>query len=122
LLTPQGDTFTTMRKWLCFACLALLLGCTKPKATTPALTPETAAELLRYDHKADAWLTYVKNRQSAACQYKLNLPDQTTQPTEVDVQDIVFCGAAPASREFQAAVHFQYDAASGRWLLTRFSS
>ncbi len=77
--------------------------------------------MLRYDHKAETWLTFVK-KNNPGCGYKIDLPDQTAHPTEIDVENIVFCGAAPGPREFQATVQFQYDPAAGRWVLSRFSS
>lgn len=92
-----------------------------PKATVPALNPEQANELLRYSPKAADWLTYVR-KQNPGCAYHIDLPDQASQPTEIDLDHIMWCGAAVSPREFDASVVFIYDKASGTWKLQRFSS
>jgi hypothetical protein len=100
---------------------AILFSCGSPKPTTPALTPQTAAALLQYNNKAKDWLTYVK-KQNPACEYKLDLPDQTSQPTSIDLDHIVYCAGRPSPKEFDASVSFVYDKAAGRWVITRFAS
>lgn len=104
-----------------FAFTLLLLSCTPPKPATPALTPGAAAELLHYNPKAETWMTYVK-KQNATCEYKLNLPDQTSQPTSIDLDHIVLCGNRPSPKEFDASVSFVFDQNSQKWMITRFSS
>lgn len=99
----------------------LLAACTPPKPKTPALTPETAAQLLHYNNKALNWMTYVK-KQNASCEYKLDLPDQTSGPTEIDLSHIVLCGNRPSPKEFDASVSFAFDPQTQKWVLTRFSS
>ena len=101
--------------------LLVLAGCSAPKPTIPALTPGEAAELLHYNNKAVNWMMYVK-KQNAACDYKLDLPDQTTQPTSIDLDHIVVSSGRPAPRELDAAVSFAYDKDTQKWSITRFSS
>jgi len=40
------------------------------------LNPQQAGELLHYNNKAQDWLKFVR-RQKAACDYRLELPDQS---------------------------------------------
>ena len=111
-----------MAKLLC--CLSpvfLLAACAPPKSKTPALTPETAAQLLHYNNKAQTWLTYVK-KQNAACDYKLDLPDQTSAPTQVDLDHIVVCANRPSPKEYDASVSYAFDPDSQKWIISRFSS
>ncbi len=111
-----------MREFCLVASLVFLAGCGgTPKPTVPSLNPEQAAELLHFDHKADAWITYVK-KHNPACGYKLTLPDQATHPTEIDMNHIVSCGNAPSPKEFDATVVFTYDQAAQKWVVSRFSS
>jgi len=99
----------------------LMLGCSSPPPPTPSLNPEQAMSLLQFDHKADSWMTFVK-KNNPACGYKINLPDQSAHPTEIDIDHIVWCGNAPSPKEFDASVVFVYDKATQRWTISRFSS
>jgi hypothetical protein len=102
----------------------LLLGAcggAPPKPITPALTPEIAAQLLHYNGKAAVWLAHVK-KQNPSCDYKLDLPNQMTSPTQIDVPHIVWCGGSPSPLELNASVSFEYDKAAGHWTIARFSS
>jgi len=110
-----------MGKLACVALLALLCACTPPKPTTPSLTPEAAAALLRYNSKAETWMIHVK-KADASCEYRVDLPDQTNHPTELDVAHIVYCGGRPSPTEYDASVSFSYDPQAGHWVITRFSS
>ena len=101
--------------------LFFAVSCTPPKPEVPSLTPQTAAALLEFNPKAKVWLEHVK-KTNAACEYKLELPDQTNHPTTVDVDHAVSCGGRPSPRELDATVSFSYDQASGRWTISRFSS
>jgi hypothetical protein len=105
--------------------LAILVGCssTPPKPTTPPITLQNATQLLNRNPRADNWLKYVqRNYRQAACEYKLELPDQTNHPTEIDLDHIVWCGNRPSPKEFDASVSFEYDKAAGYWVIKRFSS
>jgi hypothetical protein len=104
-----------------FWCVFLLAGCSAPKPTTPSLTPENASALLHYNSKAETWITYVK-KNNPACDYRLDLPDQTSHPAEIDLDHIVWCGNRPSPREFDASVSFAYDKDAQRWVITRFRS
>lgn len=101
--------------------LFLLLGCSEPpKPQIPALTPEIANQQLRANSKAAVWLTHVK-KQNPACDYSLDIPEQTNQPTQLDFSHIVKCAGRPAPLEFDASVSFEYDKAAGHWTIMRFS-
>ena len=106
---------------LSLSCLLFLASCSGPKPTTPSLTPEGAASLLHYNNRAQNWLTYVK-KQNASCDYRLDLPDQSSHPTTIDLDHIVLCGNRPSPKEFDASVSFAYDASQGRWTITHFAS
>lgn len=92
-----------------------------PKPTTPALTPELAAQLLNYDERAQNFITHVK-KQNPACEFAMTLPDQVPPLTQIDLGHIVQCSGRPAPLEFDASATFVYDAATGKWALKRFSS
>jgi hypothetical protein len=97
-------------------------GCGGPqKPSVPPLTPENAAAILRNYPKAQTWISYVK-RQNAACDYRLDLPDQSAQPSSIDLDHIVMCGASPSPKEFDASVSFEYDKDAQRWVVSRFAS
>ena len=100
----------------------MLAACSAPpKSNIPPLTPQQAGELLHYNNKAQNWLKYVQ-RNNPGCDYRLDLPDQRTHPTEIDLSHIVVCGARPVPREFDASVSFEYDHNRGTWVISRFSS
>jgi hypothetical protein len=101
--------------------LAGMIGCTKPKAEIPSLTPEQAAEMLQVNNKAHDWMLFVK-KNNTGCEYKLDLPPQNNQPTEISLDHIVWCGGRPSPREFDASVVFVYDQAQQHWIVGRFSS
>lgn len=98
-----------------------LAACGAPKARVPSLTPEEATALLHYNPKAETWMIHVK-KQDPSCEYRLDLPDQTSQPTAIDLDHIVYCGNRPSPVEFNAAVSFAYDAQTQKWTITRFQS
>ncbi|HEY1950928.1 MAG TPA: hypothetical protein VGG97_28195 [Bryobacteraceae bacterium] len=100
----------------------LLAACGEPpKPATPALTPETAAQLLRYNSRAAVWLVHAK-KQDPSCEYKLDLPNQRTGPVQIDVNHIMWCSGKPSSVELNASVSFEYDKAAGHWIIARFAS
>jgi hypothetical protein len=102
--------------------VALFTGCGgPPKPVVPALTPENAASLLRNYAKAETWIIYVK-KQNATCEYRLDLPDQVSQPTTIDLDHIVVCGGRPSPKEFDASVSFEYDKGAQKWVVSRFAS
>lgn len=111
-----------MNKIACLGALMMLAGCSgTKKPDVPSLNQQMASELLHFDHKADAWLTYVK-KQNPTCGYRVDLPDQSSHPTEIDIDHLVSCGGRPAPKEFDASVTFVYDAAAQRWRVGRFAS
>lgn len=118
---PAVNKLVSSVSLFAFACLAFL-GCgAPPKPAVPALTPETAMSLLRFNPKAQTWLIYVK-KQNPTCDYSLELPDQASQPTSLDLKHIVSCGGRPSPMELDASVSFEYDKNAQKWIITRFSS
>jgi hypothetical protein len=111
--------------WMRYACLGLLVlfvSCGgPPKSTVPPLNPQEAGTLLHYNNKAQNWLKYVR-RQNAACDYRLDLPDQSSHPTTIDLNHIIMCGTSPSPKEFDASVSFDYDQDQKRWVISKFSS
>lgn len=107
---------------LAFATVAFT-GCggAPPKPLVPALTPENAAALLQNYAKAQTWITYVK-KQNPSCEYRMDLPDQSSQPTTIDLDHIVLCGGRPSPKEFDASVSFEYDKNAQKWVISRFAS
>jgi hypothetical protein len=103
-----------------FALLWSSCGASKPDV--PALTPQSAAALLQIQPKSKNWLTQVQKEAGASCRYEVELPDQSAHPTQIDVSRIITCGGKPAPRSLDASVSYQYDAASGRWIISRFSN
>jgi hypothetical protein len=111
-----------VNKTICIAAAALLTACSAPPPPPiPSLTPHQAAELLHFNNKAENWMIYVR-KQNPACTYKLDLPDQSAHPAEIDIDHVVSCGAAATPREYDASVVFVYDKAAAKWTITRFSS
>ena len=107
----------------CLFALFFLSGCgTPPKEShPPALSPEQAAALLRYNSRAEVWLVHIR-KTNPSCGYKLDLPEQYRHPTEIDLNHIVVCGGRPAPIEFDASVSFVYDKDQQKWVISRFSS
>lgn len=99
----------------------LLAACSPPKPTTPSLNPEQANALLHYNNKAEDWMIYVR-KNNPTCQYTLDLPDQSSHPTQIDLDHIVTCGGRPSPKEFDASVSFVYDDNQHKWVIKRFSS
>ena len=115
-----------LRTWftpICAAALLIFAGCgTPPKADfPPALNPEEAASLLHYNSKAEVWLVHIR-KTDPSCGYKLELPEQASHPTEIDLNHIVSCGGRPSPTEFDASVSFAYDKIQKKWVVSRFSS
>jgi hypothetical protein len=115
------DTMHQVKKIAAACSLVLLAGCSKPRAEVPPLTPEQASGLLQTDNKARNWMEYVK-KNNTGCEYKLDLPDQSNQPVEIDLNHIVSCSGRPSPKEFDATVVFVYDPAQQHWIIQRFSS
>lgn len=99
----------------------LAASCSQPKVEIPALTPQAAATLLSFNSKAKVWMEHVR-KEDPACEYKIELPDQTNHPTTLDVDHAVSCGGKQSPRALDASVTFVYDAAAGHWTISRFSS
>ncbi len=104
-----------------FAAILFLAACSPPKPAIPSLNPDLANSLLHYNNKAENWMIYVR-KNSPACEYTLVLPDQSSHPTEIDLDHIVTCSGQPSPKEFDASVSFAFDPAQQKWVITRFSS
>ena len=91
-----------------------------PKPQVPSLTPEVANQALHYDAGAQNWLAHAQ-KQDPSCAYTLDIPDQSSQPTELDFTHIVKCGGRPAPLELDASVSFEFDKAAQHWVVKRFS-
>lgn len=114
---PRMKLVALLSSLLCFT-----VACnTPPKAEIPALTPDAAAALLQLNPKAKVWLEHIQ-KQNPACSYKLDLPDQSSNPVAIDIDHAVSCGNRPSPREFDATVSFAYDKAAGHWVISRFAS
>lgn len=115
--------FSAVTKHL--ACLtaasSLFIACTPPKAAIPSLTPQAAASLLQMTPKSKNWLERVK-KENPACEYKIELPDQSSHPTVIDIEHAIKCGTQPAPRALNATITYTYDKAAGHWVISRFAS
>ena len=113
----RRSTFSAAAAVICFSvtCSA------PPKPSIPSLTPETAYTLLQNNGRAKDWITYVR-KQKATCRYDLMLPDQSSHPDVIDLTHVVTCGGAPAPKEYDASVSFEYDKQAQHWTVSRFSS
>lgn len=103
------------------AALLLEVACAPSKPEVPALTPQAAAALLQLNPKSKNWLERVK-KDNPACEYKIELPDQSAHPTVIDIERAITCGTQPAPRALNATVSYTYDQAAGHWVISRFSS
>jgi hypothetical protein len=104
------------------AVIALLwVACGPPPEVTPALTPENAVALLQNDNKAKGWMTYAL-KQDSSCQWRLDLPDQSNHPVEVEVAHIMNCRVTSNPRALDARAAFTFNKAQKRWELTDFRS
>src|SRR5208283_5822346 len=112
-----------MTKTVCLlgAIAIVLVACGPPAEVTPALTPENAVALLQNDNKAKAWMTYAL-KQDSSCQWKMDLPDQSNHPVEVEVAHIMNCRVTSSPRALDARAVFTFNKAEKRWELTQFSS
>ena len=91
------------------------------KPNVPALTPQAAGTLLQLNAQAKNWLTHAK-QQNAACEYRIELPDQSNHPKVIDVGHAMVCGTLPAPLSLNASVTFVWDESAGHWIISRFSS
>jgi hypothetical protein len=110
-----------VKKVFCGGGLLFCVACGPQEPVTPALTPQLAGELLHYNNNAENWLTHVK-KQNPSCAYQLDLPAQTSHPTQIDLAHIVSCGGAPSPMEFDASVSFEYDKQAKHWVIKLFTS
>ena len=98
-----------------------LVSCGPPPEKTPALTPENAVALLQINNKAKDWLAYAQ-KQDSTCQWRLDIPDQASHPTEVEVSHIMNCRVTTSPRALDASVTYTFNKAEKRWELTQFRS
>jgi hypothetical protein len=108
-------------KRLIFAPLILLMGCTEKAPPHPALSPLAAERLLHYDTRAQNRLKSIQ-KQDRTCDFKIQLPDQSTHPTVVEADHVVTCGGRNDLKAFDANAEFQWNKAQKRWELSHFGS
>ncbi len=97
------------------------VACGPPPEVTPALTPENAVALLQNDNKAKGWMTYAL-KQDSSCTWKMEIPDQASHPTEVEVAHVMNCRVTSSPRALDARATFTFNKREKRWELTQFSS
>ena len=97
------------------------MACGPPPEVTPAFTPENAVALLQIDGKAKDWLTYAQ-KQDSTCQWRMEIPDQSNHPVEVEVAHIMNCRVTTSPRALDASATFTFNKAEKRWELTQFRS
>ena len=76
---------------------------------------------MQVNAKAKTWLEHVR-KENASCDYKLDIPDQASHPTTIDLDHIVVCGGRPSPMALDASISFAYDQNAGHWVITRFLS
>jgi hypothetical protein len=104
-----------------FGMALFLTACSEPpKPQVPSLTPEVANQVLHYNSKAEGWIAHAKS-QDSSCVYQLDIPDQSSHPTQLDFSHIVKCGGRVSPRELDAAVSFEYNKETQHWVISRFS-
>jgi hypothetical protein len=95
------------------------VGCTPKVPPHPALGPVTAERILHYDTKAQNRLKESKS-QDPSCDYKIQLPDQSTHPDSVEVDHVVWCGGRNDLKQFDANAEFTWNKERGQWELSHF--
>lgn len=109
-------------KYGCLLLLPLFVACgPAPQKHQPSLTPQQAGELLHYNNKAQTWIKYVR-RNHPDCNYRVDLPNQSSHPTVIDLKHIVTCGGSASPMEFDASVSFAYDPNQQTWTISKFSN
>jgi hypothetical protein len=105
-----------------FASSLFLTACSSdpPKPQIPALTPDVANQALHYNSKAEGWIAHAK-KQDPSCTYQLDIPDQSSHPSQLDFTHIVKCGGRVSPLELDASVSFEYDKDAQHWTIMRFS-
>jgi hypothetical protein len=104
-----------------FGVTLFLTACSEPpKPQVPSLTPEVANQVLHYNSKAEGWIAHAK-KQDPSCAYQLDIPDQSSHPTQLDFSHIVKCGGRVSPLELDASVSFEYDKDAQHWVISRFS-
>jgi hypothetical protein len=119
----QGATMLRMTKTMALlAAVTIVSGaCGPPPEVTPALTPENAFALLENDNKAKDWMTYAR-KQDSTCAWKMEIPDQSSHPIEVEVAHIMNCRVTTSPRALDARATFTFNKREKRWELSQFSS
>jgi len=100
---------------------ALLFGaaCSSPRETHPPLSPTVAQELLRYNTRAANHLKYIKS-QDKSCVYQVTLPDQSGNPSSIQVNHIAFCSGRNDLKQFDARVEYEWNKNENKWEISYF--
>jgi hypothetical protein len=109
--------------WIALVWLGLVLvfeaACSSPRPTHPGLSPTVAQELLRYNTRAANHLKYIKS-QDRSCVYQVVLPDQSNNPSTIEVNHIAFCSGRNDLKQFDARVEYQWNKNANKWEISYF--
>src|SRR5690348_5225437 len=104
--------------WLASA-VVFEAACSSPRPTHPALSPTVAEELRRYNTRAANHLKYIKS-QDRSCVYQVTLPDQSSNPSSIEVNHIAFCSGRNDLKQFDARVEYQWNKDANKWEISYF--
>jgi hypothetical protein len=99
----------------------VLTSCGTTPPSHPPLSPQVAQQLLRYNQRAVNHLKFVQHENSV-CQYILQLPDQSSNPSSIEIDHIVSCRGRTDLKAYDARVEYEWNKAEGKWELTYFGS
>lgn len=113
------------RSSIVLACVAPGLffwaACSSPRPTHPPLSPTIAQQLLRYNTRAANHLKYIQS-QDKSCVYQVTLPDQSSNPSSIQVNHIAFCSGRNDLKQFDAHVEYEWNKNENKWEISYFGS
>ena len=110
-----------MRFYFAALAAAITTGCGSAPPSHPPLSPQVAQQLLRYNTRAANHLKFVQH-ENPACEYVLQLPDQSPHQDSIEVDHIVSCGGRTDLKAYDASVEYTWNKATGTWEITHFGS